>query len=40
MRLKKGNDFKVDAQFYLVGHGVQHEHRLLAAISLHEGSSL
>ena len=32
--------FKVDAWFYLVGHGVQHERGLVAAISLREGSSL
>ena len=32
--------FKVDARFYLVGHGVQHERRLVAAISHREGSSL
>ena len=38
---KKGYvQFKVDAWFYLVGHGVQHERRLLASISLREGSSL
>ena len=30
--------FRVDTRFYLVGHGVQHEHGLVAAISLHEGS--
>ena len=32
--------FKVDARFYLVSHGVQHERRLVGATSLREGSSL
>ena len=36
---KKDDDLR-STQFYLVGHGVQHKHRLVAAISLREGSSL
>ena len=32
--------FKVDAHFYLAGHGVRQDRRLIAALSLRGGTSL
>jgi hypothetical protein len=37
---QEGRLFKVDAQIYLVGHGVRDERRLVAAVSLRGSSSL
>ena len=37
---KKCDDLRSTHGFYLVGYGVQHERRLVAAFSLREGSSL
>ena len=39
-RFNKKDDELRSTQFYLVGHGIQHERGLVATFSLREGSSL